>query len=324
MKGYLDNTTKTLYIFPQTAAAIPSVAGATSIAIQQEDLAAWKEENEAYANMMFAYNYLLLTVKPKVWSGHENDNIGYDIVLGEGSDTYIEAPATAEAGSTVTITPKTGYSPVTVNIACEEAVVTPGTNNWTFTMPESDVTITATADTHTISYSGDTDYVTGAASSLAGETITVLPADGHTGDFENITLTSSDVEITKNDSNWTFTMPDENVSVAVSYVVPTCTLTFEGDALSNVDLTDTNSNPITENPFTVYSGGGVIFNAKTGYTFDKEDTENTVLAVYVGVTEVTPETWSDGGCWYGEQNTSLGVQTFNDHTFTVSAYTPQL
>lgn len=320
MKGYLDNTTKTLYIFPQTAAAIPSIGNATSIAIQQEDLAAWKEENEAYANMMFAYNYLLLTVNPKVWSGHENDNIGYDIVLGEGSDTYIEAPATAEAGSTVTITPKTGYSPATVNIACEEAVVTPGTNNWTFTMPESDVTITATeaVTTYTITFTGEfADRMTASPSPAEEDaTVTVTAASG----FSEITLTSEDVEITRGESNWTFTMPAEDVTIATEH--KTVTLTFDGAALSNVDLRDTNDEAITDNPTQLPAGGGAKFLAKTGYTFDKEDTENTVLAVYVGVTEVTPATWSDGVCWYDNDNATLGVQTFNDHTFTVSAYTP--
>ena len=276
MKGYLDSKTKTLYIFPQTAAAIPTIAGAEKIAIQQEDLAAWKEANESYADMMFAYNYLSLSVQPKAWSEHENEDLGNDIVLTTGSDTYIEAPATAEAGSTVTITPKTGYSPVTVNIACEEAVVTPGTNNWTFTMPESDVELSATSDDHTITLTGTdaSNFTLNKQTALAGETITITPTDAIYYDAY-VTLTASTpcgLAWNNDNTNWTCTMPDTDLTLTTSRTSYTLTLT--GDASSQVSTSPSSTAP---NGSTVSLVSELVYG--TGYTATAETEDHDSVTI---------------------------------------------
>ena len=76
MKGFLDTTKGTLYIFPQEAGAIPYVdPEVTKIAVQPDEVIAFKEANELYANMIYPYNYWTMTVKAKVWAGHEDDDI---------------------------------------------------------------------------------------------------------------------------------------------------------------------------------------------------------------------------------------------------------
>lgn len=73
MKGYV--TGNKLYIF-DTAAEIPYVDAAVEIIyVQQEYLAAFKAANSDYAAMMQPYNFQMLTVKAKEWSGHTNDDI---------------------------------------------------------------------------------------------------------------------------------------------------------------------------------------------------------------------------------------------------------
>lgn len=338
MKGYITN--KQCYIFPQTAAEIPTVE-ADVFYVQEENYAAWLEENESLADKLVKYNYNTMTVNPKVWAGHEDD----DLEPAQKEDpelAWSAGTATAQIGETNTYPTLSNPHSVTVRYASrdtDKATIDASTGEITL-LAEGETTIMAAFDgddtyeaqsvtyeltvqaaaptTYTITFTGDYAERMTASPSPAEEdaTVTVTAESG----FEVIELTSEDVEITRGASNWTFTMPAEDVTIATED--KTITLTFDGAALSNVDLTNTDTEPIIENPYTTHAGGGVVFNAKTGYTFDKEDTENTVLAVYNGATEVTPETWTDGSCWYGEQNTSLGIQTFDDYTFTVSAYTP--
>lgn len=74
MKGYIYQ--KTLFVFPQTADEIPYVdPEVTKIAIQPEQLEAFKEANTSYADLMVAYNYNVMTVNEKVWAGHTDDDI---------------------------------------------------------------------------------------------------------------------------------------------------------------------------------------------------------------------------------------------------------
>lgn len=73
MKGYV--TGNKLYIFDE-AGQIPYVDAAVEIIyVQQEYLEAFKEANSDYAAIMQPYNFQMLTVKAKEWSGHTDDDI---------------------------------------------------------------------------------------------------------------------------------------------------------------------------------------------------------------------------------------------------------
>ncbi len=79
MKGYITN--HILYIFEDKAAEIPYVdESVEAIAIQPELLDAFKEANPTYADIMLAYNYQIISVNPKPFAGHTNDDIEVPVV----------------------------------------------------------------------------------------------------------------------------------------------------------------------------------------------------------------------------------------------------
>lgn len=156
MKGYIINNK--CYIFPQEAAQIPEVE-ASVFYVQEENYAAWLKENESLADKLVKYNYNTMTVNPKVWAGHENDDLEpvgpttYTITLTEGSDTYIQNPYPnpAEAGATVKIESQGGYETSNVDVTSSDVEISSGFDSelgiyiWYFTMPAADVTLTAVA-----------------------------------------------------------------------------------------------------------------------------------------------------------------------------------
>lgn len=73
LKGYKIGDT--LYIFPQEAAVIYNDEGADKIAVQPEDLAAWKEINSEVADKLFGYNYNTMTINKKAWADYINEDI---------------------------------------------------------------------------------------------------------------------------------------------------------------------------------------------------------------------------------------------------------
>lgn len=73
MKGY--KVEDRLYIFPQTVDVIPEVEGADVIYVQHETVKAWKEANSDVADKIKGYNFLTMTVLPKEWAGHTDDDI---------------------------------------------------------------------------------------------------------------------------------------------------------------------------------------------------------------------------------------------------------
>lgn len=144
MKGYqIDNV---LYVFPQTADTIPFVdSDVTIIYVQQEDLAAWKTKNSDNADMIFPYNYNVMTVQPKAWSGHTDDNI-YVPVSPELA--WSAASATAQIGETNTFPTLTNPHSVTVHYASrdtEKATIDASTGEITL-VAEGETTIMAAFD----------------------------------------------------------------------------------------------------------------------------------------------------------------------------------
>lgn len=109
MKGYIVNSK--CYVFPQEVGQIPEVE-AEVIYVQEENFAAWLAANESVATKLKKYNYNVMTVKPKEWADHLDDDLEpepptptyYTITkIGDASE-YISAPTQAEANETVTVT----------------------------------------------------------------------------------------------------------------------------------------------------------------------------------------------------------------------------
>lgn len=109
MKGYIINNR--CYIFPQEVGQLPSI-DAEVIYVQEEDIKAWKEANGGVADKIKKYNYNVMTVNPKEWSGHKDDELvtSHNIYTGthEGSEGALDlislSTQSAQAGETVTVT----------------------------------------------------------------------------------------------------------------------------------------------------------------------------------------------------------------------------
>ncbi len=129
---------------------------------------------------------------------------------------------TASAGTTVklTATPAAGYNFGSWSVfKTGDQSTTVMVNNNQFTMPDYDVTVTATftaKPTHSITVTGNTGSAD-PASAYEGQTVTLTPTipEGKVVDWDNTTVTPSTVEI--NHSDYTFTMPDADVTVTFAF-----------------------------------------------------------------------------------------------------------
>ena len=154
MKGYIINNK--CYVFPQEVGQLPSIE-AEVIYVQEEDIKAWKEANVDVADKIKKYNYNVMTVNPKEWSGHKDDELApvqtYHNITKEGDGIeLISVVDQATAGETVTIT-LTDTGTYTFDITNKEKQriwirrVGPDkeyhqeVDNYTFTMPDNDISI---------------------------------------------------------------------------------------------------------------------------------------------------------------------------------------
>lgn len=154
MKGYIINNK--CYVFPQEVGQLPSIE-AEVIYVQEEDIKAWKEANGDVADKIKKYNYNVITVNPKEWSGHKDDELTpvqtYHNIRKEGDGIeLLSVVDSATAGETVTVTltdPET-YTFDLTNKAKQRIWINRGLpnieyhqelDNYTFTMPDYDISI---------------------------------------------------------------------------------------------------------------------------------------------------------------------------------------
>lgn len=152
MKGYIINNK--CYIFPQEVGQIPSI-DAEVIYVQEEDIKAWKDANGDVAAKIKKYNYNVITVNPKEWSGHKDNELvtSHNITKeGEGIET-ISVADQATSGESINITlvdPET-YTFDLTNKEKQRIWVAPHDpekeyhqdgDYYSFTMPDNDISIT--------------------------------------------------------------------------------------------------------------------------------------------------------------------------------------
>lgn len=154
MKGYIINNK--CYVFPQEVGQIPSVE-AEVIYVQEEDIKAWKEANVGVADKIKKYNYNVMTVNPKEWSGHKDDELTpvqtpHNITKEGDGIELISVVDQATTGETVTISlvdPAT-YTLDLANKAKQRIWINRGlpnieyhqeVDNYTFAMPDYDTSI---------------------------------------------------------------------------------------------------------------------------------------------------------------------------------------
>ena len=151
MKGYIINNK--CYIFPQEVGQIPSVE-AEVIYVQEEDIKAWKEANAEVAAKIKKYNYNVMTVNPKEWSGHKDDELVTSHNISKEGDgiellSVVDQATTGET-VTVTLTDTATYTFDLTNKAKQRIWINRGlpnieyhqeVDNYTFTMPDYDISI---------------------------------------------------------------------------------------------------------------------------------------------------------------------------------------
>lgn len=137
MKGYITNGV--CYIFPQEAAQIPEVE-ADLFYVQQEDYAGWVTANESLADKLVKYNYNVMTVKPKEWSGHTDD----DLEPAQKEDpelAWSAESATAQIGETNAFPTLTNPHSVTVSYSSSDS------EKATIDAATGEITLVAAGDT---------------------------------------------------------------------------------------------------------------------------------------------------------------------------------
>lgn len=285
----------TLYVFETSAYEITRDTDAKEICIQQENLEAFIKLNQAIADKMKPYNYRLLTVQKTIWADYINAPDVYSITLTGDSGEFVEVSAEqADAGETITITPKTGYTVANVNVTSSDVEITAGETNWTFTMPEKDVVLLAAIDSHLISTEGDTEAVTVSDNQAkAGDVVTITPTQRFS--TVDVELSSDEVNFNTGESGWTFVMPDEDVTISVT--IKSYNITTAGDSSyitvgnsakvgSTVSVTPTNG--ATMNTISIVVSGGVEVTAGAeAYTFTMPGNDVSVTATLASHTITT-------------------------------------
>ncbi len=220
----------------------------------------------------------------------------YSVNLNQTTGGTISAsPTTAAEGATVTLTatPNPGYEFTSWEVLDGDANEITVNNNQ-FTMPASDVEVEATftaLPTYSITVTGGTASPT---SAYAGQTVTVTPTipDGKVVDWDNTTISPASVTLANNGSSYTFTMPNEAVTVVFAFMdaptTQTATLTnanivAAGDGSSGYndwELTDENGK--TWNAYAIKNQHS---NATSGYHYLQIKKSTTTEQYYVQVPE---------------------------------------
>ncbi|GHV87708.1 hypothetical protein AGMMS50267_00680 [Spirochaetia bacterium] len=244
--------------------------------------------------------------------------IGVTQPAGPASGTIAVNPASSIAAGTITITVtpadgyrlKTGGKPQVSGVAA--ASVTAGAaGQWTFTMPENNITVTAGDALEEIpAYAvakTDPAYGTIAVSSAAakeGETVTITLAVTNTADYRfkkdgKPVVTGSDsgdITVTRvpDTNTWTFTMPARDVTVTEGdafRVIPEHTVTLSNNAfkgnLAIVSGVSDNGKAKEGATVTVQASALPGYRLRTNYP---RVTDNNTIATTV--TPVSAGTWS--------------------------------
>lgn len=258
MKGYIINNR--CYIFPQEVGQLPSI-DAEVIYVQEEDIKAWKEANVEVADKIKKYNYNVITVKPKEWSGHKDDELvtSHNITKEGDGIELIEVSPEAQVGDTVGILladPATYTLDLTnkakqriwINQGLPNVVYHQEGDNYTFTMPDYDVTVlvghyngytlTVTVDGQAASSIEDVNYlglhdnsawinISDLTDVCGGNIITLNLGEGYSFNAQDTTktrivakLNGTELDAREEPHYREFIMPSENATLEITTTAP--------------------------------------------------------------------------------------------------------
>ena len=166
-------------------------------------------------------NQIQLTSIEVTYDDGGSQGTTYNVNLNQSTGGTISAsPTTAAEGETVTLTatPDEGYGFTSWTVLDGEAnEITVNSNNQ-FTMPASDVEVGATfttLPTHNITVTGGTANLT---SAYQGQTVTVTPTIPSGKVIDQITTVPASLTLTASGNGYTFTMPNEAVTVVFAFM----------------------------------------------------------------------------------------------------------
>ena len=242
MKGYITNNK--CYIFPQEAGQIPEVE-ASVFYVQQEDYVAWIEENESLADKISPYNYNVMTVNPKVWANHENDDlepVGPTYVTltcaADYSAIFVDIPESIPVNDYTQLFAQSGVDlndyTATVKDANDNDVNHSYGEGYLTIQPTTDSTITLTmtpvVTTYTLTLSGDNileytdvkinnEYVTNTGEWEVNENDNIkIEYKSSTGTYNIIQEPNDATPILDGNGGTEFNMPAEDTEVIIDFV----------------------------------------------------------------------------------------------------------
>ncbi len=197
--------------------------------------------------------------------------ITIDTAIANGSITA--SKETAKEGETVTLTntPGMGYGfgSYTVKDASGNTI---SVNNNSFTMPASNVTVSAsfTANNYSITVSGISNgsVTPSKTSAKYGETVTLTNTPGKGHSFGSYTVKDASGNTISVNNN-SFTMPASNVTITASFTIKTCTVTVTQPTGGQIKANNSTS-------FTVNYGTQITLtnSASAGYIFSSYKVNN--------------------------------------------------
>lgn len=332
MKGWLYESKNILYVFPQTPDVIPNDMGADAIAVQEEDIKAWATVNPDLADVLVKYNYNVMTVKPKVWADHQNDDIpgkhesvvlsvqhdmlgiGYIKVNGveQELDKAQQILITVMPEDEIKFTLESGYSLQDVRSNDGEVETTQEGSEYVFTMPQVDAWITLRAPEHRII--GDTWAVVDILQNgepydidhtTTGATISVIPKEYKVLVRVEGQTTHTQYPFTDESGYYNFTMPNEDVYISLQDTRQDPELSWSSSS-ATVDIDDhspvyptlTNPNNLTVEYLSTEQSVATI-DSSTGI----------ITLVGVGTTEIIAIFAGDSTYYEGRANYNLTVQS---------------
>lgn len=154
-------------------------------------------------------------------------------------------------------------------------------HNTTFVMPDQDVTIDHTFKTYTVTLTGDTNGVTGAGSYAPGTEVQIS-ATPRTGYQFSLTSDMDSLTVSRTDTGYKFTMPEQDITVGVVWEGVEVSMTVEAGTYGNGstsgsvkfgDVINIKANPTSgtsiNSPFDhweIVTGNGTFANAKANET----------------------------------------------------------
>ncbi len=230
----------------------------------------------------------------KVETGTHSVSVG--TITGEGAITSSSSSANAGDQITVTATPATGYelTALAYNGTAIDITSTP----YTFTMPDADVTLTATFSKidYTITKGSMTNgTVNVAATANYGDVVTITPEPATDYVVDKVYYNDgTDHEIAVNNNAYTFTMPASNVTVWATFVeyYPTLRLAGRFNGRSTSSWVTDNSGP----EFT-YDTSTEKYTIDAYFIGASQDEGSDVDFFYLRSDDNDLKADADGNCW---------------------------